>query len=437
MVWLARLQFAFTVSFHYIFPPITIGLSLLIVLMEGLHLKTRDTLYRRMSDFWIRIFGLTFVLGAATGVVMEFEFGTNWAAYSRFVGDVFGSALAAESIFAFFLESLFLAVVLFGRDKVRPWTYFASTALVALGAHLSAFWIIAANSWQQTPAGYHIVAAGPGVRAEITDFWAMVFNPSTFDRFTHAVCGAWLSGAFLVLSVSAFYILLKRHEDFARTSLKIALALALFASLAQLGTGHASAIGVARRQPAKLAAFEGHFEPHAPAAMYVFGWVDVKNERVFGLPAPGLLSLLVHFDRHQPVTGLRAFPPRDRPPVNFVFQSYHLMVAIGMALISLCGLGAWFWWRGTLFRRTWLLILYVPAFLLPQAANQAGWYSAEVGRQPWIVYNLLRTSDAASRIVTADQVMFSLVLFILIYAAIFLLYVFLLAKKIRRGPEPA
>ena len=338
---LSRIQFAFTIAFHYIYPPLSIGLGVFLVMVEALWLKTGKPIYHQMARFWTRVFALTFAIGVATGIVMEFEFGTNWSTYSRYVGDVFGSALAAEGIFAFFLESGFLAVLLFGWDKVGRTMHFFSTCMVCLGAHFSAVWIIVANSWQQTPAGFQVVGEGLKARAEITDFWAMVFNPSSVDRLTHTLCGAWQAGAFLILSVSAFYLLKKRHEEFARASLRLGLALAVVASLLQLATGHSSAAGVAKHQPAKLAAFEGLYETTERAPLYLFGWVNHERERVqVGLAVPGLLSWLVHGDAGAPVTGLRAFPPADRPPVNIVFQFYHFMVAIGFGLIGLSLLSA-------------------------------------------------------------------------------------------------
>ncbi|HQG46998.1 MAG TPA: cytochrome ubiquinol oxidase subunit I, partial [bacterium] len=269
---LSRLQFAFTIAFHYIFPPLSIGLGVLLVIMEACYLKTRDPLYLEMTKFWSRLFGLIFALGVASGIVMEFQFGTNWSVYSRYVGDVFGSALAAEGLFAFFLESGFLAILLFGWNRVKPVTHFIATCMVALGAHFSAVWIIVANSWQQTPAGHHIVGFGDSVRAEIVDFWQVVFNPSSLHRLSHTVAGAWQAGAFLVLSVAAFYLLRKKHLEFSKASFRIALPVAVIASLLQLLTGHASASGVAQNQPAKLAAFEGHYPASAPADMFLFGW---------------------------------------------------------------------------------------------------------------------------------------------------------------------
>jgi len=433
-LFLARFQFAFTIAFHYIFPPMSIGLGLILVFMEGMYLRTGNALYHKMTRFWVKIFGLIFAIGVASGIVMEFQFGTNWSAYSRYVGDIFGSALAAEGIFAFFLESGFLAVLLFGWDKVSKRTHFLATVLVCFGAHFSAVWIIVANSWQQTPAGYHIVQHGAQLRAELTDFWAAVLNPSTLDRLSHTLMGAWQAGATLVLSVSAYYLLRRRHLEFARASIKVALVVFVAASLLQLVSGHSSADGVAKNQPAKLAAFEGHFPRSAPADMYLVGWVDEQDGSVSGIRLRGMLSWLVHWDASAPVTGLEAFPESDRPPVNMVFQSYHLMVAIGMGLIGISLLGLLYWWRGKLFETRWLLWIFVFSVLGPQLANQMGWMSAEVGRQPWIVQGLLRTADAVSPKVSASEIWASLIMFGLVYLLLFAVFIYLLDHKIKHGP---
>jgi cytochrome d ubiquinol oxidase subunit I len=432
---LSRVQFAFTIAFHYIYPPLSIGLGVILVISEAMFLKTRNRLYEQMTRFWVKIFALTFGLGVATGLVMEFEFGTNWATYSRYVGDIFGSALAAEGIFAFFLESGFLAILVFGWDKVSHRVHFLSTVMVALGSTFSAIWIVVANSWMQTPAGYHIVGEGMSARAEITDFWAMVFNPSSVERLLHVLGGAWLAGAFLVISISAYYLLKQQHIEFAKSSLKIGLSVALFASLFQLVTGHASALVVSEHQPAKLAAFEGHFDSTKPGDLYLFGWVDETQQTTRGIAIPGMLSFLIYGDFNTPVIGLAHFAPEDRPAVNRVFQTYHLMVTIGMALIAISLISAWLWWRGTLFQHRWWLRILVLSVLGPQIANQAGWFSAEMGRQPWIVYGLLRTSNALSKTVTAEQVLFSLILFAFIYTLLFALFIFLLDQKIKHGPD--
>jgi len=437
LVFLSRVQFGLTIAFHYIFPPLSIGLGLFLVLMEGAYLRSRDPVYERMTRFWVRIFGLIFALGVATGIVMEFQFGTNWATYSRYVGDVFGSALAAEGVFAFFLESGFLAILLFGWERVKPRIHFLATILVAAGAHFSAIWIVAANSWQQTPAGHRIVEAAGGTRAETIDFWAVIFNPSFVDRILHVCLGAWLAAAFFVMSVSAFYLLRDRHVALAKASMRFGIVIAAAASILQLVTGHESARTVAAMQPAKLAAMEAHFAEHAPASLYLVGWVDENAEKVTGVEIPGLTSFLTHGDSSVPLAGLRAFRPEDRPPVNAVFQGYHLMVTFGMLLILLSMVAAARLLRGTLFTGRRFLRVLVAAVLLPQLANQAGWFTAEVGRQPWIVYGLLRTEDAVSRNVKEGSVVASLVLFSLIYLVLFALFVFLLDGKIRHGPDEA
>lgn len=433
---LSRIQFAFTVAFHYIYPPLSIGIGLLMVVFESIYIRTKKKEYEILAKFWTKIFAITFGIGVVTGIVMEFEFGTNWATYSRYVGDIFGSALAAEGIFAFALESSALGILLFGWNRVKPWVHLLATWAVFLGSMFSAVWIVVANSWQQTPAGYHIVGEGMQARAEIVDFWAMVFNPSSVDRLTHVWIGAFLAGAFLILSVHAYYILKGRFVVMSQKAFKITLVVAVFASLAQLFTGHNSAEGVAVNQPAKLAALEGHFEAEGPADLYLLGWVDKESQAVTGLKIPGGLSFMLHQDLNAPITGLNAFPEEDRPSqVNAVFQFYHLMVAIGMFLIALSLLGVWQWWRGKLFDNKWLMWTFVFTAILPQLANQFGWFAAEMGRQPWVVYGLLRTSDALSKSVQANQVLFSLILFFIVYAILFLLFVYLLNKAIKKGPS--
>jgi len=392
---LSRIQFAFTIAFHYIYPPLSIGIGLVLVVMEGFWIATGKKIYHEMARFWTKIF---------------------------------------------FLESGFLAVLLFGWNKVGPKLHFFSTCMVCLGSHFSAVWIVVANSWQQTPAGYHIVGTGLQARAQVTDFWVMVFNPSMLDRLSHTVVGAWQAGAWFVVSVSAYYILRRRHLDFAQRSLKIGLSIALLAAILQLVTGDISAKGVAHNQPTKLAAFEGLYHTEV-APLYLFGWVDENKEVVrFGVAIPQMLTFLTYGDFKTPVEGLEKTAPEDRPSVNFVFQTYHLMVMIGMGLIGLGLLGVFLWWRGVLFGespfvRKFVLPVMVLSVLGPQMANQLGWFSAEVGRQPWIVYHLLRTSEALSKVVKADAVLTSLILFTFIYLLLFILFIFLLNEKIQHGPE--
>lgn len=438
---LSRIQFAITAAFHFLYPPMSIGLGIALIIMEGMYLKTKDKKWEELTRFWVKIFGIIFATGVASGIVMEFQFGTNWAPYSRFVGDVFGSALAAEGIFAFFLESGFLAILLFGWNKVKPRTHFISTILVTFGAHLSAVWILVANSWMQTPDGFHLVTRQVGdatvTRAEIVDFWQVVFNPSTIDRLTHTIIASWLTGAFLVMSISAYYILKNRHLEHAKSAIKVGLVIAVVASLLQLLTGHSSAVGVSKNQPSKLAAMEGLFETKSHAPLHILGWVDEKEQKVkFGIAIPGLLSWLVHFDSSKPVVGMDQIPQENRPPINIVFQSFHIMVAIGMLLILISIVGIILWATNKLWNARWFLWILVFAVLLPHIANQTGWITAEVGRQPWIVYGLMRTSDAFSKNLSPGSVWFSLILFTFIYLLIFILFLYLLDRKIKQGIIP-
>ena len=430
---LARVQFALTIAFHYIYPPLSIGLGLLMVAFKGIYLRTGKKEYDTLARFWTRIFSLTFGLGVATGIVMEFEFGTNWATYSRYVGDIFGSALAAEGVFAFALESTCLGIVLFGWNKVKPIWHFLATLGVFLGSMCSAIWIVIANSWQQTPAGYVIAGEGMQAKAVITDFWAMVFNPSSIDRIWHVWQGAFLAGIFLVLSVHAWYLLKGRHVEISKKAFKVTLIIGTIVCLLQLVSGHSSADGVAKNQPEKLAAMEGHFKT-GPGDAYIIGWVDKKNEETHGLSIPKGLSYMVHFNGDAPVTGLDQYPEEDRPgQVNAVFQFYHIMVAIGMFLIALTLYASFLLWRGKLYNKRWLLHIFVWSVLLPQIGNQVGWFAAEMGRQPWIVYKLLRTSEALSKSVSANQILFAIILFTVIYIILFALFIYLMNKKIVHG----
>lgn len=448
---LSRLQFALTIMFHYLFPPLTIGLGVVLVFLEARHLWTRDPAFHAAAKFWTKIFGLNFALGVVTGIVMEFEFGTNWAVYSRYVGDVFGSALAAEGIFAFFLESGFLSILLFGWDRVGPKMHFFSTLMVCVGGIFSAVWIVVANSWQQTPAGFeireHVVNGIVTRRAEITDFWAMLLNPSSLIRLAHTINGAFVLGAFFVMSITAWYLLKGRHRDFAERSFRGGLLLGTVASLGQLALGHIHAEEVAEYQPAKLAAFEGHFKTGPGAHAYLFGWPDEEAREVkWGLAIPSGLSLLIHQDPDGVVKGLDELEPvYGSPPVWLAFQSYHLMVVIGMTFIGMTLAACFFLWRGTLFSKRWFLWCFVFAVLPAFAANEAGWVAAEVGRQPWIVYPTvengevvagLRTSDGLSEAVRAEQVLASIIFFGLVYSLLFVLWLFLLNHKIQAGPEP-
>jgi len=439
--------------FHYLFPPLSIGLGALMVFMEGLYLRTGDRQYHRMTRFWTKIFAVNFAMGVATGIVMEFQFGTNWARYARYVGDVFGSALAAEGIFAFFLESGFLAVLVFGWDHVSKSMHFFATLMVSLGSIFSAVWIIIANSWQHTPVGFEVVDN----QAIITDFWAVVFNPSSMNHLVHALLGAFILGAFFVMSISAWYLLHGRHVEFARKSFTLALIFGAASSLAMGLSGHFQACMVAKYQPAKLAALEGHFKT-GKADLHLFGVPDAETGEVkYGAGIPGGLSFLVHEDFNASIPGLDQFRDEDKPPISIPFISYHLMVSLGGAFIGLTVLALFFRWRGTLFEKRWLLWLFVFAVFGPYLANQAGWVATEVGRQPFVVYprgmdanNLPRGSDglvkmegglrtieglSSTKVVGKEQVIGSIVMFSVMYVLLFAVWVYVLNSKIQHGPE--
>jgi cytochrome d ubiquinol oxidase subunit I len=435
VVALSRLQFALTIMFHYLFPPLSIGLGALLVLMEGAYHWTGDKDWETLARFWTRVFAVNFAMGVATGIVMEFQFGTNWSTYARFVGDVFGSALAAEGIFAFFLESGFLAVLVFGWDRVSKRMHLLATCLVALGATFSAVWIVVANSWQQTPAGYALVARDGVARAEIVDFWAMVFNPSSVERLVHVLLGAYALGGAFVASVSAFYILRGRHGALARKSLKLSVLFGAAACLALPLSGDSQARKLASTQPAKLAAFEGLYKTEANAPLSLIGFPDdARQETRFEVAVPGLLSFLVHGRADAAVTGLDAFQAEDRPPVAASFLLYHAMVGAGVLLAALFALAAWRLRGGRLYKDTLLLYALVAGVLAAFAANELGWAAAEVGRQPWIVYGLLRTKDAVSRAVPAAHVAASIVMFSVVYGLLFVVWVTVLDDKIAHGP---
>ncbi len=433
-VLLARLQFAFTVGFHFLFPPITIGLAWLLVILEYLGWRRNDETYVRLGRFFGKILGLTFAVGVATGIVMEFQFGTNWGEYSKYVGDIFGAPLAAEGVFAFFLESGFLGLYLFGRERVSKRMHWISILMVAAGATLSAFWIIVANSWQQTPAGYTIRNG----RAELTDFWAAVFNPSTVVRYVHTVDAALISGAFFVAGISAYLILKGKETTLAKKSLRISLIFGLVVSVLELmPSGHEHARQVARTQPEKFAAIEGLYTSRNAAPLVMFAFPTTRPPTLHApVEIPGLLSWMAFGDVNAPIKGLNEFPAEDVPPLWLTFVSFHNMVLLGLYFIAVTAYGVFRLYRKQLYDRPKYLRLLVWSIPLPLAACQLGWMAAEVGRQPWIVYHLLKTSDAVSITVTSGELLFSLILFVLVYGLLGGLYVYLLVKKVQHGIEP-
>lgn len=434
-VILARIQFALTIGFHYIFPPITIGMAWLIFWLFVKHRRTGDQFFADCARFWIKIFAITFAIGVATGITMEFQFGTNWSEYSRYVGDIFGAPLAAEGILAFFLESTFMGVLIFGWERVSATTRLVASLMVALGSTMSAFWIIVANSWQQTPAGYHIVEGENFTRAELTNFAQAVFNPSTMVRFLHTVDAAFVAGAFFMMGISAWYIIRNRNLRFAKESFRMALIVALISSVVVGVLGHQHAVQVANTQPAKMATFEGLYETQTRAPILLFGIPDAESGKVHAsIGIPGLLSLLIYNDPNAEVTGLDAFPRDERPPVTATFWSFHLMVYLGLFFMGLSALGVLLMIRKKLYESKWFMILAIWTLPLPIIANELGWIAAEVGRQPWAVYGLLKTSDAVSISVTSAELIFSIIMFVILYIILFTAWVFLIRRQMKIGP---
>ncbi|NGX39116.1 MAG: Cytochrome bd ubiquinol oxidase subunit 1 [Chlamydiae bacterium] len=435
VVILSRIQFAMTSMFHYIYPPLSIGLGLYLVIIEGVYLKTKNPRYLEMAKFWAKVFALTFALGVATGLVQVMGFGTNWASYSKFVGDVFGSALGAEGIFAFFLEAGFLGIMLFGWNRVSKKVHYFSTICVCLGAHFSAIWIVIANSWMQTPAAYKLVGSGSKMKAEVTDFWQMVFNPSFLDRITHVILGCWLAGLFLVISISSYYYLKKRHLEFARTSMKVALSMACVVLVLQLISADSTARGVSKNQPSKLAAMEGVYKTEKRTPMTLVGWVDQKTNTVKGIKIPGLLSLLVYRSLDKAVTGFDQIPEDERPPIQPVFQAYHMMIYMWSAMVLGAFVALYLLWKKKLENSKWVLRFLVISVAFPQTANMCGWMTAEIGRQPWIVWKLLRTTHGISPGIVSGQVLGSLIMLASIYCVLLATFLFILDQKIKHGPE--
>lgn len=431
---LSRIQFAFTIGFHFIFVPISIGLAIMVVFAEHRYFRSRIPADRATSSFWVKLFTTTFAVGVATGLTMEFAFGTNWAGYSRFVGNIFGAPLAAEGLLAFFLESTFLGVLLFGRRRVSPRVYYLSAWLVLVGTLLSALWILIANSWQQTPTGYKV----EGGRAVLTDFWAAALNPSTAPRYVHTVTGAVIAGCFVVASICAWYLLKGRHLRMARQALLPALVVGLIASAAMPFIGHWHALEVAHYQPVKMAAFENVTTTQSGARLWLFGWLSKQADGTYkttGVGIPDGLSLMLKLDPNGTVKGLDTVAASDRPPAQLTFQSYHLMIALSFVFILVMLLALAMLLLKRLERARWLLWLLVVCFPLPLLALNMGWMATEVGRQPWIVQGLLRTSDGVSKTVSAGEVWTTLGLFAVVYLVIFIAWLRVFTRLIAKGPD--
>ena len=446
---LSRIQFALTVAYHFIFVPLSIGLGLILAIFATKYHRSRSEADGNAMRFWVRIFTATFAIGVATGITMEFSFGTNWADYSRFVGDIFGAPLAAEALFAFFLESVFLGVLLFGRNKVSSLFYTVSAWLVWAGSCLSALWILIANSWMQTPAGAELAADGS--KAVITDFLAAAFNPSTLPRYTHVVVALLILGAFASLAVGAWYLLRGKHADFAMKTIRVGAVVGIVASCALIVTAHSSAVEVSQEQPTKLAMMEGMYDDEVPP-LYAFGWVDEENQQVITpFSIPGGTSFLATGTWDAQYQGLNSLAQTEKYgdmdvadlPVNLVFQSYHLMVAMYGLIMITAILAVVFSLRGGRIRSMrWLQKLLLVSPLFPFIAIQVGWITAEVGRQPWVVYPStsgpdgvsLLTNNAISQSVSAPELLLTLALFAAVYVFLFIGWARVISRFIARGP---
>ncbi|HWG85872.1 MAG TPA: cytochrome ubiquinol oxidase subunit I [Deinococcales bacterium] len=440
---LARWQFAITTIYHFLFVPLTLGLSVLVAVMESFHFRTKLPVYRDMAIFWGRLFVINFALGVATGIVQEFQFGMNWSAYSRFVGDIFGVPLAIEALLAFFMESTFLGVWLFGRGKIHPTLHLASIWLVAIGSNLSAVWILVANSWMQEPIGY-VLRNG---RAELTDFFAVVLSPHVQVQVPHVILGGMVTGSLFVLGISAWHLQRRNKVDHFGRSIKIALVALGISSIAVATTGHGQAQHVAKTQPMKMAAFEALWETEAPAGFSIFSAINQNaGNSTRELRVPFLLSVLAFNNTTSEVKGINdlqkemeaQYGPGDYvPPVALTYWSFRVMVGLGGLFILIALWGFVRWWRDRLEQPGLFLRVGVVALFLPYVANSAGWIVTELGRQPWIVYGLQLTADAVSPNVTANMVLFSMIGFTVLYAFLAVVDFYLLSKYAleRTSPE--
>lgn len=429
-----RLHFAFTITFHYIFPQVTMGLALLILILKTAALRTGDEHYGRSARFWARIFGINFALGVVTGIPMEFQFGTNWSAFSGMAGGVIGQTLAMEGVFSFFLESIFLGLFLFAEERLGRFGHWLSAFMVFIGAWLSGYFIVATDAWMQHPVAYSLHNGMFG----LSSFWGLLLNPWTLWQYPHTMIGAVQTGCFLMAAIGAFYILAQRQEQYGGTFVRIAVIVGILASILQLyPTGDAQGALVSRYQPATLAAMEGLFSTERGAPLAILGQPDVANQHLDNpLIIPRALSFLTYREWSAEVKGLDQFPPSTWPDqIELVYFSYHVMVGLGTLFIAIFVISGYLLWRGALYRNRPMLWIMMLALPFPFIANTAGWVTAEAGRQPWLIYGLLKTSSGASPLVSAGNAWFTLIGFMGMYLLLGILYLFLVYREIERGPE--
>jgi cytochrome d ubiquinol oxidase subunit I len=403
--------------------------------MGIIYLRTKDPLWQKTMHFWIRVFALTFALGVASGIPLPFAFGTNWARFSKFTGDILGGLLSAEGFFAFLVEAGFLGILLFGWDKISAGMHTFAAGMVSFGAHFSGFWIVIANAWMQNPIGYKLVKGSGGhTVAHISSLWEVVTSSSSLNHLTHTLFSAWLTAAFLMISIASYYLYKKRFLPFSKRSFKFAIVLAFSCCIFQLISADSLARFVAKTQPEKMAAMEGVYKTQEYTPAYAFGWVDTNNKKAYGLKVPGLLSLLIYRNAKTPVAGLDQFPQDTWPLVQPVFQFYHLMILMWGLMFLASMIGLYMWIRKKWVMNKWTMRFLIISVVFPQIANLAGWYATEMGRQPWVVYKLLRTNDAISPGVTVWENWISLIVIGSIYILLFVLFLFLLDQKIKHGP---
>lgn len=432
-VLLARLQFAFTIIFHIIFPSFTIGLSAYIATLGVVWLRTGEDRFQLLMRFWVKIFAVSFAMGVVSGIVLSYQFGTNWSRFSVVTGNVLGPLLGYEVLTAFFLEATFLGVLLFGFDRVPPWVYVLSAAVVALGTAMSAFWILAANSWMQTPSGHEI---RNGVAFPV-DWWHVIFNPSFPYRFAHMLNAAYLTTGFVVLAVGARYLLGGRCIAEGRTMMRMAIGLLAILAPLQLIIGDQHGLNTLAYQPIKIAAMEAHWDGSKPGNFVIFAWPDEKTEtNRFSISIPHGSSLILTHKLNGLFPGLKSVPATDRPPVALVFFAFRIMVGLGLLMIAAALLGAFLWWRGTLFEQRWYLRMMAQCWWIGFVAVIAGWVVTESGRQPWIATGILRTADATSPVPGAT-IAGTLALFVLAYGVVFSFGIYYINRLIARGPRPA
>jgi cytochrome bd ubiquinol oxidase subunit I len=432
---LNRLHFAFTITYHYLFPQLTIGLALLIVVLKTLALRTGDAHYDRSARFWAKIFAVNFLLGVVTGLPMEFQFGTNWSEFSRRSGGVIGMPVAMEGIFSFFLESAFLGLFLFGHKRLSPKAHWASAFLVCLGSWLSGFFIIVANAWMQHPVAYHQLPDGV---FEVSSFWPLMLNPWAWLEYAHTISAAVVTGSFVMSAVGALYVLQGRDGNYGRTFLKVGVIAGLLSCGAQIfPTGDLHGKYLAKHQPAAIAGMEGLFHSEKGAALVVMGQPDFEHEKIDNpLTVNKVLSFLIYGTTRAEVQGLDQ-TPRDQWPTTLplLFYSYHIMAGLGTYFVALMGMAGFLLWRGKLYESRWILWAILMSFPLPYIATTTGWMCAEIGRQPWIVYGLIRTSAGSSPHIGAGTSLFTLLGFLGMYSLLSILFVVLVYHIIHEGPQ--